>query len=404
MDSHITGIPEDFVEVNAQSGGTANFQTIQDACSNWTGQGNYLPILVVGEHRIDSTIVLPDRDIRIYFAPGAKIIPSGNIEIFSLPNGATAKRHLIFYNMVVEGDPTKTQKLFAYKDTNASYIVETWYTETTGIRVVDDIQASDESWHNVLRIRHHSPRFSAIAALGVCKLAQTPSAHGDYLSGISIHYYDSLIGAEAVNWTYGWSWDVDADMIFHGTCIQVIDGDIASDGLQGDVMCQFTYCGASAAVIQYSGFSWDSGLGLGELYLNNTGGGTLELILSGGYATGRLTLIDNVTLTVSSRYNDVNVICLSAHIGTRITISEGAYGNKIRGRSASASVAVIKIRGTRNVIDTFHFENDGGGKTILEEAPANLNVAMGCIGISEGTGFTKVGAGSLIAVGGTNIA
>ncbi len=382
--------------------GVGDFTTIQAALDNLPSEGGYI---LAREGTYPENLTFPlDKPVVLRGCGDATVIaPVGAGEVFAFPNGLVALTFVVIEDLKVSGDSSVAQTAFAYKDVNSLWRLITNRVHITGVRKIDDIQARNTAFvNNVFQTDHFSPRFVPTTSAGNNVLCATPDVAGTYNGPTDIFYHDATL-CDELGFGDGWHYDFDGDTIFEGSCYINFESNSVVDGheVQGSLV-SFAAAVMTLEVLGGSWFSFDS-------IQNQTIIGPFTLKLSGGFDGNVAHLLINgagAGVVLNRRGQKVDIsqgASVPASAGVILDILAGADGCRVSGSFLDAAVASIQVAALNTVIDGCAFEQVNG-KTVLEVGAADKTMVSGCTGLSTGTGFTKIGANSLIAVGTVNVA
>jgi hypothetical protein len=388
--------------------------TIQAAIDNLPAAGGSI-FIKAGTYPVSTTIVLPNKPVKIVGAGEASVIDIGSsvIAAFTVPNGLTAARRFDFKSFYIKGNNVVGQEAVRYADANNRGDVYLEDVKITDIETIANWTAynySRQSLFNALRCWiSQSSNTNPV-------LAKTPSPANTYSGTVGVKFFDCILDDPAI--AYGslrsWTAEVDGDFWLSDiSTLRMRAGSFNSNGFEAQRSVLALHKNSPAADVNFYGNGWDNYNYIQDctLYTYDLGATFSSFPAHRLAVRGARWFLGNITFGGAG---NPGILVASTTSGSGTVVS-GCWTNsgaspaleiasdncRVIGLTAiSAAIpgsAAILLNGvTRTVVDGCVFIMTGTQKTIQETGAADYNLVSGCNGIATGGGFSIPGANSLV--------
>ncbi len=349
-----------------------------------------------GDYFLETGLDLPDKNVTFRWSPGARIIIGSEvITVFSIAT-VTARRLYRFINPSVHGDATSGQVFLEKADDSVLALadVQIENPDVTGFEIPFFISDGDTTYGAPTQIHVVGGRIMPTALAG-SKLIKTTAAPGSFAFPVAISFTQTQLNNPANG--DAWNLSFDGDLFLTDIDNLPVKGSCGCNGLQcsGSV----SMYGASVQIAwELFGQAFYSTDTINALILSS-----VELKLSWRFNINSIRLISGTLVVNSIRCKIGNVVDQGGAQAAKIDILAGAdFCSVTGGYLAVGTTAQIRTAADSGTFTGICF--NATAKTFLELAGADKNIVAGCTGVSTGTGFTLVGAGSICDVTIANVA
>lgn len=361
-------------------------------------------------YSVAAAVVMPDINLKVV-APGATILPVGDISVFEAPDGLSAPRYYTVEDLVIQGDPTKAQSALQLDDSRNFGNFVIYRLTLSGCSTFVQWSQYDLSYSSQSVVYIYNSHLTPI--VGNSQLAVTPLPGQSYGSATALKATDTSFGQiSSGGQNYGWFADADTDLWTERCSYFYITGTFTMNGNMANAV-EFITNGSGT--VSFTGNGWDvsdyftNSYIIGFSPVGGFGEGDVQLILFAANVQNSLFIsVGLKALGQSSIFGnnflDAIVPTGSAYPAVRVTNQKSnVWANTFRGVGASVLVwpqggVVLDGSGVAGAVrckvyDNF-FESVLSGHTVQETSLADFNI------IHDNTGY-YVGLGPLIVGGNT---
>lgn len=413
------GGPSSVTLVVSPTAGEGDYTTIQAAIDALPAAGGTIA-LREGTYSLTSTITLPNKDVTIRGCGNSSKVDLGSNAIagFTIPDGMTQDRKFVFQDFLMKGGSVANQVMFAYQDgdSNSCFSVVRVNVPDASIETILNIQDYNQTASRNLRITFE---YCSIfpTSLATSTFIKCVNPAGNTSGGIQITWSYCILKNTFDTSEFSRFWEIDAAVdIELSHCSMVFNADTAVNGLRlisSDIYIQggdLTIFGATTFLqdtihdcivfgIDFATFDPSRVIFKGNLqpyFISDTVFSATTVRVEGGG--------DPVHITGCYFPSGGGTSAMGIDVQNRplTRIANCDFGDPFGSHTAQA---ILLNNALFTTITGCGFTNQGGAtKTIVETGTTNKTMVAGCVGISSGGGFVKIGAASLIAAGTVNIA
>jgi hypothetical protein len=395
---------EDFIEVNTDRT-SADFSNLQDALDYIKNSQQSMPILLVGEHTVTSPAVFPDKDVQLYFAPGSRIIVSGNISLFKVPDGLTGLHlYQILGSPVIQGNHSSSQTLVQIDDTSNYGNVVFRNAHIKDIKWVDWSQY-DLNYDRQSVVTFDNCHINTLAGAG--KWITTPNPAGTYGSPVAVKIFNCAINQDDFDNADYATIDADVDLWIENSNYPWITAGSAWNGLM--MKGTFMIFDGSSGDLTINGNSWDiydyaveqSGFSAGDMRIVWSSGHVKVDIYYAKTCFKFTGLVDFRCSQMDDRAGfsnpGVEIAATNAQFKGSVIHGTRFCKNAVAGLNCFPQGCIVLTSQLYTKVYANNFTTDVTGKVLIETAGSNKNVITGNTGYASGTGVTIVGANTVQA-------
>lgn len=385
----------DISEFGASPEGSAldNAAAIQDAIDELEANGGGELFIPTGVYAIaPDTIIMPDCDLGITFAPGARFIMAGTGNLFTVPDGLTAKRTYNLRGVHCTGDQSVGQIFLEIADSN-SY----GYVNITQPKIIDFhqafyVSAGDLDYTDPVEIHVYDGYIFPVRLVSTNVLISTPNIAGTYAFGCVLYMHNMQCAENNLDWGV-WTLDYDGDIISYDLFYIGWGGAVEIDGYQV-IGSAFNYARTDAPAPTFAIYG-------ANYWAEHDMENVLFSKINATFSVARLNIrnlfiYNTAQIIIDGAYANINVRDTFIVAATTLALTVNAIYAKVTGIFRDPTTAAISTAASYGTFQGCSFQATSTHATFVETGAADNNKLIGCHGLASGAGVTFIGEDSAI--------